>query len=92
MDGDNIAVLDTQVVAHNTVQAAATIIKIIVAEHDQNCVLSLLAADKHGITTEQLEGVHGVIGQSDNGVVIVDGIGDPVTFVSLSLRCGRRVV
>lgn len=92
VNGDNITVLDTQIVAHNTVQAAAAVIKIIVTKHDQNCVLSLLAADKYGITSEQLEGVHGVIGQSNNGVVIVDGIGDPVAFVSLSLQCGRRGV
>lgn len=45
VDGDDVAVLDTQIVAHNTVQAAAAVIKIIVAKHDQNCVLSLLAAD-----------------------------------------------
>lgn len=34
VDSNDIAVLDTQVVAHNTVQSAATVIEIIVAEHD----------------------------------------------------------
>lgn len=54
VDGDNITVLDTQVVAHDTVQAAAAIIKVIITKDDQNGVLPLLASNENGITAEQL--------------------------------------
>lgn len=86
MDGDDVAMLDTQVVAHNAIQAAAAVIEIIITEHDQNSIFSLFAANEDSITTEQLEGIHGVVGQSNNGVVIVDGIGDPIILVSLSFQ------
>lgn len=61
VDGDDITVLDSQVVAHNTVQTAAAVIEVIVTEDDQNSVLSLLSANENCITTEELEGVHGRI-------------------------------
>lgn len=79
MDGDDIAVLDTEVVSHNTVDASASIIKIIIGQNNQNGVLALLALDEDGVTPEQLEGVHCVVGEGDNGVVIVDGISDTST-------------
>lgn len=79
VDGDDIAVLDTQVVSHNTVDASASIIEIIIGQNNQNGVLALLALDEDGVTPEQLEGVHCVVGESNNGVVIVDGIGDTST-------------
>lgn len=82
VDGDDITVLDAQVVAHDTIQAAAAIIQVVIGEHNQNSVLSLLASDEDGITTEQLECLHGVVGQCDNGVIIVDGIGDPELYRS----------
>lgn len=87
MDGDDITVLDTQVVAHDTIQTAAAIVELIIAKDDENSVLSLLAADEDGVATEELERVHGVVGQGDNGVVIVDSVGDPVIgIVSLSFK------
>lgn len=61
VDGDDIAVLDAQVVPHNTVQAAAAVIEVIITKNNQDGVLSLLASDEDGIATEQLESVHGVV-------------------------------
>lgn len=76
MNGDDIAVLDTEVVPHNTVDAGASIVQIVIGQHNQNGVLPLLALDQNSITPEQLEGIHGVVGESNDGVIIVDGIGD----------------
>lgn len=77
MDGDDVAVLDAEVVADNAVQAGAAIIEIIVGQNDKDRVLSLLAADEDCVAAEQLERLHGVVGEGDDRVVIVDGIGDP---------------
>lgn len=74
MNGDNISVLDTQVLANNPVHPSAAVIELVIGENDQDGVFSLLALDQNCVTTEELEGVHGVVGQGDDGVVIVDGI------------------
>ena len=79
MHSDHIAVLDTKIVTHNTVDAGTSIIEIVIGQDDQHSVLALLALDEDGVTPEQLEGVHCVVGESNNGVVIVDGIGDTST-------------
>lgn len=87
VDGDDVAVLDAQVVAHDTVQTAAAIVELVIAKDDKNGVLSLLATDENGVATEELERVHCVVGQGNNGVVIVDGVGNPVNrMVSLNLE------
>lgn len=77
MNGDDVAVLDTEVVANNTVEAGAAIIKVVIGEDNQDGVLSLLSADENGITTEELELLHGVVGEGDNRVIIVDGVSNP---------------
>lgn len=61
MNSDNVTVLHTQVVSHHTVQTTAAIVKVIVTKNNEHCVLSLLASDEDGVTTEQLESVHGVV-------------------------------
>lgn len=69
--------LDAEVVADNSVNASAALIELLISEDDEDGVLSLLASDEDGITTEELEGIHGSLGEGDNAVVIVDGVGDP---------------
>jgi hypothetical protein len=61
VDGDNIAVLDTQVVANNTVYPRRAVVEVVVGEHDENGVLPLLALDEDGVATEELERLHGVV-------------------------------
>lgn len=78
MDGDHIAMLDPEVVANNTVDASATIIEILVGEDDKHSILPLLSADKNGITTEELKAFHRRLGEGNDGVVVVGGIGNPV--------------
>ena len=61
VDGDNITVLDTQVVANDTVYPRRTIVKVVIGEHDKNGVLPLLALDEDCVTTEELERLHGIV-------------------------------
>ena len=67
--------LDAQVVSHNTVDASTAVIEIVIGQDDEDGVFPLLALDQDCVTTEQLERVHGVVGESNDGVIIVDGIG-----------------
>lgn len=77
MNGNDVTVLDTQVVSHYTVQTTAAIIELIVTEDNKHGVLSLFASNQDGIATEKLESVHSVVGQGDDGVVVINGISDP---------------
>jgi len=43
VDGDDVAVLDSEVVAHNTVDADASVIQVIVRQNNKNGILSLLS-------------------------------------------------
>jgi hypothetical protein len=77
VDGDHVTVLDSQVVTNNSVDASATVIELLVSEDDENGVLSLLASNQDGVAAEELELVHGGLGEGNDTVVIVDGIGNP---------------
>lgn len=86
MHSDDVAVLDAEVVAHDTVDAGATVIQIIIGKDDQNSILALLALHQNCITPEELESLHCVVRQGDNRVVIVDGIRHAVDELSASAR------
>lgn len=77
VDGDHITMLDSEVVANNSVDASAAVIELIVGENNENGILSLLASNQDGVTSEELELVHGGLGEGNDAVVIVDGIGNP---------------
>jgi hypothetical protein len=77
VNGDHVTVLDTKVVANDTVDASASVIKVLISEDNENCVFSLLSSDQDGVAAEELQGVHGGFGEGDNAVVIIDGIGNP---------------
>lgn len=76
VNSDNVAVLDTEVVADNTVDASLTILEIVVGENNQDGILALLSLDQNGVATEELKSLHGVVGEGDDGVVIVGSVGD----------------
>ena len=82
VDSDDVAVLDTEVVADNTVDAGLTIFKIVVGENNQDSVLALLSLDQNSIATEELESLHGVVGEGNDRVVIVGGVSDTGRDVS----------
>lgn len=77
MDGNHVTVLDSQVVTNNSVDASATVIELLVSEDDEDGVLSLLASNQDGVAAEELELIHGGLGEGNDTVVIVDGIGNP---------------
>ena len=54
VDGDNVAMLDAKIISDNTIDARTAVIEIIVCKHNQDRVFSLLALDKHCISTEEL--------------------------------------
>jgi hypothetical protein len=76
VDSDDVAVLDTKVVPHNTVDAGASVIKIVIGEDDQHSVLALLTLNENCVTTEELESLHGVVREGNHRVIIVNGIGN----------------
>lgn len=92
MNGDNVTVLDTQVVANDTVYPCRAVIKVVVRKHNQDCVLALLSLNQDGITTEELECLHGVVRESDNRVVIVDGVGDTAIVSCCLQRVARGLL
>jgi hypothetical protein len=68
--------LDTKIVSNDTVHPGTSIIQVIIGEHDENSVLAFLAFDQNGVTTEELQRLHRVVREADDGVVIVGGISD----------------
>lgn len=93
MNGDDVAVLDAKVVSDDTVETNTAVIEIIIRQHDQDGILALLALDEDGVTSEELQGIHSVVGEGDDGVIIVDGIGDAVgvSFVHVSPITSLRI-
>lgn len=69
--------LHSEVVTDDSVNSSTSFIKLLVGKNDEHCLLSLLASYKDGVAAEELEGVHGSLGQGNDAVVIVDGIGNP---------------
>lgn len=86
MDGDNIAVLDTEVVARHTGEAGTALVEIVVGEDNQDGVLPLLAADEDSIAAEQLQGVHGARREHNDGVIVINRVGDAEKLVSLRVH------
>lgn len=78
MHRDHITVLDTEVVPHDTVDTCTPIIKVVIRKNNQNGILAHFTLDQNRIATEELQRLHGIVGESDNRVVIVDCIGDTV--------------
>ena len=54
VDSDHIAVFDTEIVSHNTVDTRATVIQVIIGHDDQDGISSLLAFDEDCVATEEL--------------------------------------
>lgn len=80
--------LDPKIMPHNTVDASASIIEIVIGQHNQDGVLALLALNQDSVTSEKLERVHGIVRKGNNRIIIVDGISNTATCVSISPREG----
>lgn len=84
VDGDNVTVLDTEVVADNAVNTGLTILEIVVGKNDQDGILALLSLDQHSVATEELKSLHGVVREGDDRVVIIGGVSDTRGLVSVA--------
>ena len=86
VNGDDVAMLDSEVVANDSVHSGAAIVEVVISQDNQNSVLSLLALDEHCIASEELEGLHGVVGEGNDRIVIIRGICDTAVIVSSARR------
>lgn len=86
MDGNHVAVLDTEVVANNSVDSGTSVIELIIGEDNEDGVLSLLSSYQDSVATEKLKLFHGSLREGNDTVVIVDGIGNPVVRLVWSSR------
>lgn len=82
MNGHDVAVLNSEVVANDTVHSGTAVIKIIVGQDDEDSIFSLLALNEDSVASKELQSLHGVVGEGDNGVVIVDRVGHSACLVS----------
>ena len=78
MDSNHITVLDTEIMPHNAVDTNTAVIEIVVRQHNQNGVLAHLTLDQNCVAPEKLQSIHSVVGESNNGVIVVSGISDTV--------------
>jgi hypothetical protein len=58
VDGDDIAQTNAVVGSYNTVDTGHSVVEVIIGKNDQNGVLSLLALDENGITSEKAKRFH----------------------------------
>ena len=97
VDSDHITVLDTEVMPDHTVDTDTAVIEIVVRQHNQNGILAHFTLDQNRVTAEKLQSIHCVVGEGNNGVIIVDGIGHTVGAgrvsysLSLSLSLSRII-
>jgi hypothetical protein len=73
---DHVTKAHSEVFAHHLVHADLVLLARVIVEHDANSVSALLPLQLHGVTTEELQLLHGVEVEGHDGVVIVDGIVD----------------
>jgi hypothetical protein len=78
MHGDNVAELHPEVASNHTVHAGTTIIELIVRQDDENSITPLLSLHEYGVAAEELKSLHGVVGEGNDRVIIVNCISDTV--------------
>lgn len=54
MDGDDVAVLDSEIVSNDPVDTGTSVVKIIIGQNNQHGVLALFSFYQHGIASEEL--------------------------------------
>jgi hypothetical protein len=52
VDGDDVPMLDSEIMSNSTVYPRATIIQIVIGQNDQYSVLSLFSLDQDCVATE----------------------------------------
>mmetsp|Transcript_7901 Transcript_7901/g.20402 ORF Transcript_7901/g.20402 Transcript_7901/m.20402 type:complete len:258 (+) Transcript_7901:1975-2748(+) len=72
----NVAEAHAQVLAHNLVDSDLRLLARLIREHDADGILALFSLQKHGVSAEQLQLLHGLHVQADDGVVVVNRVVD----------------
>lgn len=70
--------LHAKVMPNNPVNTGASIIEVVVSEHNQDSLSALLAPDQDRVASEKPKDIHGVVGKRNRRVVIVNGVSDTV--------------
>jgi hypothetical protein len=52
--------------SYHSIESRRTIIELVICKNNQDGVFSLLSLDENCVTTEELESLHGVVGQSND--------------------------
>ena len=66
VNGDNITMTDSQVVTCHPVESGRIVIEFIICQHQENCLLSLFSLYQHGVATEELKGLHNIVGEGND--------------------------
>ena len=74
--------LDAEIVADHPVHPGATVIKVIICQNDEDRVFPLLSLDEDSVAPKELEGLHGIIRKGDDGIIVIDSIGNTWNLVS----------
>ena len=74
LDGHHVPEPHTEVVPHHAVHPDLLVPHGVVRQHDADALLPLLPLQKDSVAPEQLELVHLGHGESNHGVVVIDGI------------------
>jgi hypothetical protein len=86
---DDIPMLDTQIVANDTVHANAAVIQVILSQDNQYSVLPLFSLDKNRIASEEIERFHRIVGQANDRIIVGGGIGNPAKCKCCSIHRKR---
>mmetsp|Transcript_775 Transcript_775/g.1375 ORF Transcript_775/g.1375 Transcript_775/m.1375 type:complete len:266 (+) Transcript_775:1944-2741(+) len=74
VDRYNVSEANTQVGTHHLVHTDLRLLTGVVSEHDAHGVFALLPLDQHGVSTEELELLHGLEVEGDHGIVIIHAL------------------
>uniref|UniRef100_A0A0A9D275 Cell division cycle protein 48, putative / CDC48, putative n=1 Tax=Arundo donax TaxID=35708 RepID=A0A0A9D275_ARUDO len=93
MDRNHITKSHPQVLSDDLVHPNLRLLTSFISKHNTNCVFPLLTLEQDSVTAEELEPLHGVRVERDDGVVVINGLVDhqPVRRL-LPLKNRRREV
>ena len=80
--------LNTKVVSNDAVHSCAAVVQVIFRQYDQNSIFSLLALDEDCVAAEEPKSLHGVVGEADDGIVVIDSVGNTVATYQHCARMG----
>ena len=68
---DGVSKLNSQITSDSAIYSSDSVIHVVLSESNQDRISSLLALHENCITKGELERLYGVIGETNNGIVII---------------------